>query len=181
MKAQAKKKSRKLTWLWKWAIIMIPLIAIVTWGIIFVLQSSHNPAKQEAKRALGGFTDVISGRWYCENGAPKGIDNHTPWWEEIYVSQTPIDDTTEGIAAHLADQGYRVEKQYIEDSQDNSNQDKTYWEVGGIREQFEVKGRIIAHDITLNNCFPKFSNVDETIDPKDYASVVVIHFTGNSQ
>ena len=167
----------------KWVIAIAALLIVVALGALLVIRSGYNPAEQEANHVLNGFSATVSGNWYCENGAPSGIVNDTPWWEEIYVSQVSIDEMAKSVVTHLASKGYMVEKKFIENSKDNysSNQGKTYWEVEGTREQFQVEGRIIAHDLTLNNCFPRSSNIDETIDPKNYASVIVIQFKDNSQ
>jgi hypothetical protein len=182
MKAQARKKrQRKLTRLQKWVIVTIPSAIILVLGIIFVAQSSRNTAEQEAERVLSEFPAVISGSWYCENGAPSGIVNDTPWWEEIYVSQVPSDETAVLLEKQLNDKGYGIEKEYIENSTDPYNKDKNYWELTGTYGHFWVEGRIAVHDLTLNNCFSESARVDASIEPTDYASIMVIQFKDNSQ
>ncbi len=158
-------------------LIIITLLALVIGYVVF---SSRNTAKAEAKTVLSSITVTTSGQWYCENGSGKGTDNQTPWWEELYLSNAQPEETAKRVEQHLRQKGYSVSNKYLENSQDSYNQGKTYWEITGARDNYSVEARVSSKELTLNNCFKGFSNMNETISPENFNSVIVIQFKDNS-
>ncbi len=159
-------------------LIIVIAIVVIGVGILigYIALFSRNTAKTEASNILEEFTSITSSQWYCENGSGKGIDNQTPWWEEIYLSNTQSNVTAQKVEEHFKNKGYSVSNEYIEDSQNSYNKGKSYWEIDGRNSNFSIQTRVSSKELTLNNCFKNSSNMNESLIPESFNSVIVIKF-----
>ena len=163
------------------------LVLVIASLIGYIGWASRNTAKAEADIVLNNFTQATNSQWYCENGSGKGIDNDTPWWEQIYLSDTEPELVAKSVEKHLAGKGYNVNNTFVEkidrsiddgtlirQGKDWYNRDYSYWKIEGNNHSFTVVARV-SEDLTLNNCF-KSSNKDTSKDPDDFNTKVVIKF-----
>lgn len=158
-------------------LIIVAIILVVTTSIIgSIVWSSRNTAKTEAKNVLREFTVNTSSQWYCENGYGGGIDNQSPWWEEIYVSNADSEPTAKMIEEYLKNKGYSTKNKFFENSRDSYNQGKTYWEIEGTRNNYSVQVRVSNKKLTSNNCYKGISNMNKSLSPENNNSVIVVFF-----
>ena len=159
-------------------IVILVLSAALTIGG-YIAWTTRNTAKSEAVSVLSTFAEATNSVWYCENGYGIGINNSTPWWEQIFLSNLPLGDTVNKVETYLEDRDYNISKTFIENSEDSYNKGKTYWELQGDNGNYSVDARLSANELTLNNCFEDFSSMDSSLDPENYSSVIVIKFRDN--
>lgn len=160
----------------KLLIITSIVLAMITLLIGYIVWSSHNTATAEADKTLRDFTQSTTSQWYCENGYVKGFDNKASWWEEIYLSSTETESTANKVNEYFKSRGYSTAIKHIENSQDSHDLGKSYWEINGARNEYSLQIRVSSKTLTTNSCHIGYSNMNGSLNPEKFNSVIVVKF-----
>jgi hypothetical protein len=156
-------------------LVLLVLFGVGTCGLA-IRNWSTNVAEKEAT-FLHAFAEKTHSRRYCQNGdAGKGIDNTTPWHEEILLTQEEPREFAEALRHEFKQRGYSATLAFTEgDPLDLNIRGKRFWQVDAKRKRFVVTARVSAHDVTTNNCF-SHGKAETAATAGRSASVAVINF-----
>lgn len=160
-------------------IVFVSLVVAILLSLLFGFYVQRtvlrNAAKTETEVLLAGSSIVSIDQLFCENGQNWGISN-TPWWEQVYLSDTAPEEVSKLIEQKLKNNGYVVETQYkINNHIFPGSLADSFWDIRGSKDMFEVSAYVSSKDSVSVSCLS--NHAGEKADEKSFKSALAITVT----